>query len=220
MQELLVPEGFEFCCSHDGESGLRALVSGRPDIVILDVMLPDLDGFDVLRQMRESSCVPVIMLTAKGDPADRVAGLEIGADDYICKPFNTGELIARIRAVLRRFEGRMPISAVEPIRIADVSLDPLSRSVSVGDRNVTLTNVEFHLLEYLMVNAGKLARLEQLSIEVLKRKYSSIDRSLSVHMSNLRRKLGRYPGGDERITTVRGDGFIYLFPTKGANEGQ
>lgn len=211
LKEYFTAEGFAFDCAYTGSDGLSRLFESEADIVILDVMLPGRDGFDVLRDIRGRSAIPVIMLTAKGDHIDRVVGLEIGADDYICKPFNTRELVARIRAVLRRFDG-MTGPSDETIRVEDLEMNLKSRSVRVEGQNISLTNVEFRMLECLLANAGKLVQLESLSSEVLKRRHTVYDRSISVHMSNLRRKIGPYPSGDERIATIRGEGFIYVFP--------
>ena len=212
LHEYFTAEGFACSCAHDGKDGVARLFADEPDLVVLDVMLPGRDGFDILRDIRSRSSVPVIMLTAKGDHIDRVVGLEIGADDYICKPFNTRELSARIRAVLRRADGVAGLAPGETMRVDDLEMDLRSRSVKVDGRDVSLTNVEFRLLECLLSNAGKLVPLDALSLEVLKRRHSVYDRSISVHMSNLRKKIGHYPSGDERIATIRGEGFVYVFP--------
>lgn len=212
LKEYFVAEGFAFECAHASEDGLAFFGEYAPDLVILDVMLPGRDGFDILRDIRARSDTPVIMLTAKGDHIDRVVGLEIGADDYICKPFNTRELVARVRAVLRRSDGLASNAPEDVIRVGDLEMDLKSRSVRVGREGVALTSAEFKMLECLLANAGKLVRLEDLSTEVLRRHHTVYDRSISVHMSNLRRKIGPYPTGDERITTIRGEGFIYVYP--------
>ena len=212
LKEYFVAEGFDFECAHCCDKGVALFNKYAPDIVILDVMLPGRDGFDILRDIRTRSDTPVIMLTAKGDHIDRVVGLEIGADDYICKPFNTRELVARVRAVLRRSDGIVSNSPEDVIRVGDLEMDLRARSVRVGFDGVSLTSAEFKMLECLLVNAGKLVQLENLSTEVLRRHHTVYDRSISVHMSNLRRKIGPYPTGDERITTIRGEGFIYVFP--------
>ena len=216
LREYFVAEGFTFECAHCSEDGLRLFTDYAPDIVILDVMLPGRDGFDILRDIRGRSDTPVIMLTAKGDHIDRVVGLEIGADDYICKPFNTRELVARVRAVLRRSEGLVSAPSEDIIRVGDLEMDLRSRSVSVAGEGVPLTSAEFKLLECLLSNAGNVVQLDALSTEVLKRHHTVYDRSISVHMSNLRRKIGPYPTGDERITTIRGEGFVYVFPRASA----
>ncbi|MDR1977561.1 MAG: response regulator transcription factor [Synergistaceae bacterium] len=208
-------EGFGFACAHSGDEGLDMLNEDRYGILILDVMLPGRDGFDILKEIRNTSLIPVIMLTAKGDHLDRVVGLEIGADDYICKPFDTRELSARVRAVLRR-SGLSETTSQDILRVADLEMDLRSLSAKVGGQGVFLTNVEFRLLKALLSCAGRKISAEQLSINVLGHTLSPFDRSLSVHMSKLRRKLGPYPGGSERIKTLRGEGFIYVFPEKEA----
>jgi two-component system response regulator CpxR len=180
-------------------------------------MLPGRDGFEILREIRSVSPVPVIMLTAKGDHIDRVIGLEIGADDYICKPFSMRELSARVRAVLRRYVSLSEDeSAKSPnvIYLADLEMDLKSRAVKIGGKGVSLTNVEFRLLEAMLSCAGSKISLEQLSTDALGRAYTPFDRSLSVHISRLRRKLGPYPRGSDRIKTLRGEGFVYVFPEK------
>lgn len=212
LREYFLVEGFDFEEAHTGPEGIAMLASASPDMVVLDVMLPETGGFEVLRDIRSRSSVPVIMLTAKVDHVDRIVGLEMGADDYICKPFNTRELVARIRAVLRRAETSFVAGPDEIIRVGDLEMNILARSVRIGSRDISLTNVEFHLLERLVSNAGRLVSLDTLSLDVLKRRYSAYDRSLSVHMSNLRKKLGPYPSGDERISTIRGEGFICVYP--------
>lgn len=207
--EFFTAEGFGFTSAACGDDGLRLFEDGGADIVILDVMLPGRDGLDVLSELRSRSRVPVVMLTAKGEQDDRIAGLEIGADDYICKPFNTRELAARVRAVLRRY-GEAERSPGDLLRVADIVIDRPAHSVTVGGRGVQLTGAEMRLLEELLTHAGRVVSLEELSVAALKRSWSLGDRSLSVHMSNLRRKLGPYPSGDERIATIRGEGFIYV----------
>jgi two-component system response regulator CpxR len=188
------------------------LASRQCDIIILDVMLPGRDGFEILREIRNVSSIPVIMLTAKGDHIDRVIGLEIGADDYICKPFSMRELSARVRAVLRRFGVVAGIGSQDVISLIDLEMDLKSRSVQIDGKGIPLTNVEFRLLESLLSCAGRGISPEQLSLDALGRDYAPYDRSLSVHISKLRRKLGPYPCGSERIKTLRGEGFVYVFP--------
>ncbi|MDR1133734.1 MAG: response regulator transcription factor [Synergistaceae bacterium] len=218
LEDYFTSEDFCFACAHSGDKGLDLLSGAHRDIIILDVMLPGRDGFEILREIRGVSSVPVIMLTAKGDHIDRVIGLEIGADDYICKPFSMRELSARVKAVLRRY---VALSDAEPgkspnaICLADLEMDLKSRAVKIGGKGVPLTNVEFRLLEAMLLCAGQDISLERLSIDALGRAYAPFDRSLSVHISKLRRKLGPYPCGSERIKTLRGEGFVYVFPEKG-----
>jgi two-component system response regulator CpxR len=152
------------------------------------------------------------MLSARGDQIDRVVGLEIGADDYICKPFSVRELSARVRAVLRRLGVSSEAPLQDIIRLADLEMFRGARSVRVAGCDISLTSVEFSLLERLLSSAGKKISPEQLSMDVLGRGYTAFDRSLSVHISRLRRKLGPYPGGSERIKTLRSEGFMYVYP--------
>lgn len=214
LREYLEGEGFEVSAAHDGDSGLsRALGEGH-DLVVLDVMLPRLSGLEVLRGIREHSPVPVIMLTARGDEVDRIVGLELGADDYLPKPFNPRELTARIRAVLRRGPGG-PAGVPTRLVVGDLELDPGSREVWRAGAQVELTGAEFALLELLIRSAGSVVKRETLFHDVLGRRPSSFDRSLDVHVSNLRRKLGPQADGSERIKTVRGVGYQYVRSSEG-----
>ena len=221
LRNYFSKEGFGFSLAHNGQDGLELLSKGQYHLVILDVMLPGKDGFEVLKELRTHSDIPVIMLTAKGDPIDRIIGLEIGADDYISKPFNTRELSARVKAVLRRLDrpqknGKI---ALETLKVNDLELSVKSRSLTVRGRTISLTNIEFRLLEILLSNVGALVSLERLSEEILGRRYSIIDRNISVHISNLRRKLGPYPCGSERIKTIRSEGFLYVYPELQPSKG-
>jgi two-component system response regulator CpxR len=177
-------------------------------------MLPEQDGFDVLRKIRNniSNNVPVVMLSAKGDQTDKVVGLEIGADDYVCKPFYERELLARLKAVLRRSDDSKTRPDSNVVTLADLELCRESLSVKIAGTDVSLTNVEFSLLDRLISCAGKKISPQQLSMDVLGRGYTSIDRSLSVHISRLRHKLGPYPNGKERIRTLRNAGYMYIYP--------
>lgn len=209
LEEFLRGEGFEVVTAGDGEAGLKAARERAPDLVVLDVMLPRLGGFDVLRRLREASAMPVLMLSARGEPVDRIVGLELGADDYLAKPFNPRELAARIRAVLRR--GRST-RVEERLEVGDVVLDPGARIALRGGVPLDLTGTEFSLLEALLRGAGSVLRREVLFREVLGRRPVPFDRSLDVHVSNLRRKLGPLPDGRERIATVRGVGYQAIRP--------
>jgi DNA-binding response OmpR family regulator len=209
LGEYLAGEGFEVIAAGDGESGVRAALEGSPDLVVLDVMLPRLNGFDALRRIRERSAVPVIMLTARGDEVDRIVGLELGADDYLAKPFNPRELAARVRAVLRRSHGQLPGGAGRVV-VGDLEVDPSARQVRRGGEKVELTGTEFSLLALLAREAGNVVTRQVLYREVLGRRPLAYDRSLDVHVSNLRRKLGPLPGGEERIKTLRGVGYQYV----------
>jgi DNA-binding response OmpR family regulator len=211
LREYLEGEGFAVSTERDGEGGVRAALEDGPELVVLDVMLPGLNGFDVLRRIRERSAVPVIMLTARGEDVDRIVGLELGADDYLPKPFNPRELTARIRAVLRRGHAA-PAGGGGLLVVGDLRLDPGARQARRGDEAVELTGTEYSLLERLVREAGTVVRRDVLFREVLGRRAVSFDRSLDVHVSNLRRKLGPLPDGRERIKTVRGMGYQYVRP--------
>lgn len=214
VTEYLEPEGFEIEAVHDGETGLQRALSGDHVLVVLDVMLPRMNGLDVLRRLRGQSQVPVIILTARGDDVDRIVGLEIGADDYLPKPFNPRELVARIRAILRRAHTVQTGDSSHKLAVGDVSLDPGSRTVRRGTVTIELTSVEFSLLEILLRCAGQVVTREQIAQDVLDRKFMAYDRSIDMHVSKIRRKLGPQPGGDERIKTIRGVGYIYARPTE------
>jgi DNA-binding response OmpR family regulator len=202
-------EGFELCTLHDGEKGLHEAETEGVSLVLLDVALPGMGGFEVLRRLRRVSDVPVLMLTARGEDVDRIVGLELGADDYLPKPFNPRELVARIRAILRRKVdggGDSP----ETYRADELVLDRRSRTLYRGADEIPLTTVEFDLLRVLLAAAGRTVGREELSLSVLGRPFSPLDRSLDMHVSNLRRKLGHAPGGGERIKTVRSTGYLFV----------
>jgi two-component system response regulator CpxR len=209
VSEYLTVEGFDVASVNDGESGLERALTGEYDMVILDVMLPKMNGFDVLRSLRQQSKLPVIMLTARGDDMERIVGLEIGADDYLPKPFNPRELAARLRAILRRSAVPEAGTASEVIEVDGVRIAPASRSATLGGTELNLTSVEFGLLHELLKEAGKVVKKEDLSERVLERKLSPYDRSLDMHISNLRKKLGERSDGGDRIKTIRSVGYIY-----------
>jgi two-component system response regulator CpxR len=211
VSEYLTVEGFTVEAIHAGETGLQKAKAGGHDLIILDVMLPKKNGFDVLRALRLENQIPVLMLTARGDDMERIVGLEIGADDYLAKPFNPRELAARLRAILRRTQN-LPEEQLPPekIRIDDVEVSLSARSARREGEDLNLTSVEFDLLAELLKNAGKVIKKEDLNQKVLGRRLSPFDRSLDMHISNLRKKLGsRENGGDERIKTIRSVGYIY-----------
>jgi two-component system response regulator CpxR len=216
IQEYLVAEGFGIECVHEGESGLQKAQTGSFLLIVLDVMLPGISGFDVLRQLRTKSRLPVLLLTARGEDVDRIVGLELGADDYLPKPFNPRELVARIRAILRRTsaDGAANTQAPPPemLKVGDVELDPATRTVWQSGRTVDLTSVEFNLLEALLREAGRVVTREQLVSAVLSRKFSPFDRSIDMHVSKVRKKLGDGNGDAEHIKTVRGVGYIFARP--------
>ncbi|MBV9242952.1 MAG: response regulator [Acidobacteria bacterium] len=210
VSEYLTVEGFDIESVNDGQTGLEGTRSGEYDMAILDVMLPKMNGFDVLRNLREDSKLPVIMLTARGDDMERIVGLEIGADDYLPKPFNPRELAARLRAILRRaFSENGEPDGSEKLDVDGIQLSPASRSAVLEGKELNLTSVEFGLLHELLKDAGKIVKKEDLSETVLERKLSPYDRSLDMHISNLRKKLGPRADGSERIKTIRSVGYIY-----------
>ena len=212
LVRLLSREGYSVEQRTDGEQGLRAALTGEYDVVLLDVMMPRLDGLQLLRELRVKSQVHVIMLTAKGEEVDRVVGLELGADDYLPKPFFTRELIARIKAVLRRARPDDGKAARQPVlEIGDLSLDPEGRTISRRGMPLDLTTAEFDVLQMLLIDAGKIVSRERLA-KILGRNLGIFDRTIDMHISNLRKKLGALPQGAERIRTVRNAGYLYANP--------
>ena len=218
VSEYLKPEGFQVACNHDGKAGLASALTGDYLIAVLDVMLPGMNGFDVLRKIRDSSRLPVLLLTARGEDVDRIVGLEIGADDYLPKPFNPRELVARIRAILRRTRGgRNEAHVPEAVHVGDIDLDPATRSVHHRGKAVELTSVEFDLLHVLLREAGRVVTREDLVDQVLGRKFSPFDRSIDMHVSKVRKKLGDFDS-EEHIKTIRGAGYIFAMARpKGKN---
>jgi len=207
ISDYLSSEGFEIEVAHDGDTGLTRARSGEHTMVVLDVMLPKRSGLEVLRALRESSRVPVLMLTARGDDVDRIVWLEMGADDYLGKPFNPRELAARLRAIHRRVSGDSKPPR-EVLEVGDVVLDVGARRVSRNGQEVALTTAEFALLELFLRSAGRVVSRDAIAENVLGRRLSPFDRSVDVHVSNLRKKLD--PSGTaDRIKTVRGTGYIY-----------
>jgi len=205
LVDYLRPEGFLVQAVHEGEAGLRQLLAGgSPALVILDVMLPGMNGFDVLRALRPQCSVPVLMLTARGEDVDRIVGLELGADDYLPKPFNPRELVARLRAIQRRSERT---SLPEALQVGALYVDPALRLATWANVPLELTSVEFALLMVLLRAAGRAVNRDELAEQALGRPWSPYDRSIDVHVSNLRRKLGLE--GGEHIKTVRGVGYQY-----------
>lgn len=222
LKEYLGPEGFDIVTAHSSDAGLNLVFSGEISLVVLDVMLPGLNGFEVLRRIREQSRIPVIMLTARGDDVDRIVGLEMGADDYLAKPFNPRELVARIRAVQRRteFSGNpsRDMKPVQPLlQDGDIVLDPASRNVTADGINLQLTSVEFSLLHEFLKNKGRVISRDELAEHVLERKLTVFDRSIDVHVSSLRKKLGPGIRNQERIKSIRGVG--YLFTVSAPHQG-
>ena len=205
--EFLSAEGFAVETANDGEAGARKAAEGSFALIVLDVMLPGLNGFEVLRRIRAANRTPVLMLTARGDDVDRIVGLELGADDYLPKPFNPRELVARIRAILRRANPEpAPTAQPERLTVADITLDFGTRTVRRAGELIDLTGVEFDLLAVLLGEAGHIVSREDLAKKVLGREFNPFDRSIDMHVSNLRRKLGRQLNGIERLKAVRGAG--------------
>lgn len=214
LAEYLAAEKFTPTCIHNGKHGLAAALEGKYDLIILDVMLPEMNGLEVLKNLRTSSNTPVIMLTARGDEVDRILGLELGADDYLPKPFSPRELVARIRAVFRRLTPAVDDNGGKEqtrIEIADICINTTARTSEKAGVDLNLTSVEFLILEQLMRAAGNLVERQVLAEKVLGRRLSYDDRSLDVHMSNLRKKIGP---GNECIKTIRGSGYLYAKPDK------
>ena len=212
LGEFLAGEGFELAAENDGRRGLDRALAEDWALVILDVMLPGLDGFEVLRRIRQKSRVPVLMLTARGEDLDRIVGLEMGADDYLAKPSNPRELTARMRAVLRRTEEPPPEHG--RLEVNGVVLDPGTREVSSAGAPVEHTTIEFDILEMLMRAAGRVLSRDALMEALYNRKTTPFDRSIDMHISHLRRKLER---GQPLIKTVRGVGYQF---TRSAEESE
>lgn len=205
VQEFLGREGYDVTTVHDGASGLGAALEGSFALVILDLMLPVVDGFALLRQLRRRSNVPVIMLTARASEQDRVGGLGEGADDYLVKPFAAAELLARIRAVLRR-TFQQPKLSPSLVQVGELRLDALNRAVLFRDRPIELTPTEFTILEVLMRSVGRIVSRDELSGVLNQRQTTPYERTLDVHVSHLRRKLEGM--GWTAIRTVRGQGYV------------
>ena len=207
LTEYMGHYGFHVTAVHRGDTGLKAALEKPFALVLLDVMLPGLDGFEVLRRIRASSAVSVLLLTARGEDVDRIVGLEIGADDYLSKPFNPRELLARVRAILRRSAGVQVVHDQTVLRVEGLELNLAARSVQQNGKKIELTDVEFSLLEALMRSPGKVVSREDISENVLGRKFHPFDRALDMHVSRLRRKLGENNESDEQVKTIRGVGY-------------
>jgi two-component system response regulator CpxR len=203
----LEQEGFKVICAQDGENGVKKAMNQAFDAIILDVMLPKLNGFEVLKTIREHIETPVLMLTARGNDVDRIVGLEIGADDYLPKPCSPRELVARLRAILRRTI-KNPIH--RPIlEQHNIIVDCSKRRATINGNYLELTNAEFNILEMLIKSPGQAFSKEELTEYALGRKYTAYDRSIDVHISNLRNKLGDNPKGEPIVKTVRGFGYMF-----------
>lgn len=215
VRDYLEPLGYQVSSAHTGPDGLELALAVEYDAIILDVMLPGIDGFEVLRRLRARSNVPVLMLTGLGDEADRIVGLEIGADDYLPKTFSTRELLARLRAVIRRsrITALQKGDAHQPAAVVgDLRVDPETRTASLGAQPLALTAVEFDLLLSLAKAAGRVKTRERLLLEVAERDFEAFDRSIDVHISSIRKKLGDDPKAPLYIQTIRGAGYMMLKP--------
>ncbi len=215
LAEYLATEDFTVDMAHDGPSGLELARLQHHDAIILDVMLPGMNGFDVLRELRQFKHTPVLMLTARGDDIDSIVGLELGADDYLPKPCNPRVLVAHLRAILRRHQPILSETneAIEPIFIGELMLEPAARSAFLATQPLTLTSTEYSLLEILVRHAGHLVTKDALSEQALGRPMSRYDRSIDMHISSLRKKLGPLNGIESPIQTVRGQGYQLVIPS-------
>ena len=214
LTEYLEEFGFQVSALSDGRGILPAIKTGNPDIIILDIMMPYKDGFEILREIRPGSAVPVIMLTARGEDADRIVGLELGADDYLPKPFNPRELLARIRAVLRRSEtpqgDETDRKGDHLLEAGGLILNKAKRTVSMGSQEVALSSTEYEILKALMEHPNRTLSRDQLMSMARGRDFMAFDRSIDVHISKLRAKVESDPRSPERIKTVWGTGYIFV----------
>jgi two-component system response regulator CpxR len=218
VARFLGAEGFRVETVRTSAQGVERARSGEHELIVLDVMLPGMDGFEILRRIRADLRTPVLMLTARGDDLDRILGLEIGADDYLPKPFNPRELTARIRAILRRANQAVPVQNSTPIIVGNLELNPGSRMARIGREVLNLTTIEFDLLEKFLKSVGRVVGREELVKEVLGREFSPFDRSIDTHVCNLRKKVGQYDDGSDRIKGVRGIGYLLALPSQNQSE--
>ncbi len=214
LKEYLEGNGFQVLTLADGNNAIEHIVSELPDIVILDIMLPGKDGLEVLKEIRQKNSVPVIMLTAKGEDADRIVGLELGADDYLPKPFNPRELLARLKAVMRRtFQERDTEAEPEPdntVTAGGIVLNRAKQSVILEDEEIELSSTEYKILEVLMTNPNIILNRDQIMNYARGREFMAFDRSIDVHISKLRSKLERNPRSPKRIKTIWGSGYMFV----------
>lgn len=210
LAQLLELEGFTLTIAHDGELGLATALKTDFDLILLDVMLPKLNGFELLKALRKTKQTPVLMLTAKGGEIDKVVGLEIGADDYLPKPFNDRELIARIKAIIRRTKMHSNTQPSSILVFGDITLDSSRQEILCQNQPIILTGTEFTLLYEMIEHGGELLSKERLSQNVLGKKLMPFDRSIDMHLSNLRKKLPPRTDGRPRVKTIRGKGYIWL----------
>jgi two-component system response regulator CpxR len=216
LTDYLGRYGFRVTAVHRGDAGLKAALEKSFALVLLDVMLPGIDGFEVLRRIRTSSSVTVLLLTARGEDVDRIVGLEIGADDYLSKPFNPRELLARMRAILRRAAAAPARQDQTILRVESLELNRSARTVLQNGKKIDLTDVEFALLEALMRAPGQVVSREEISEKVLGRKFHPFDRSLDMHVSRLRRKLNEAGAAEDQVKTIRGTGYQLAVQLDGA----
>jgi DNA-binding response OmpR family regulator len=214
LSDFLQLEGFRASAVHDGAEAVEHCRHHQYDAIVLDVMLPGLQGLDVLRKLREFSTTPILMLTARGEDTDRILGLEMGADDYLPKPCNPRELAARLRAILRRFQGAGDDKTPSELVVGQTRINPADRSASFGGVDLQLTSAEFNVLQTLLREAGKVVDKETLSQQALGRPLSAYDRSIDVHVSKIRKKLAEH-GGDKLIVSVRGIGYQFTVSSAG-----
>jgi len=211
LSEYLSAQGFSVQTSHDGQQGLELALQNDYALILLDVMLPSIDGFEVLKQLRQSKLTPVIMLTAKGEDFDRIFGLELGADDYIPKPFNHRELLARVKAITRRIEHINSVSnnTNKKLSLNGITINFAAREASINNNSLTLTGTEYEILALLIKHAPNVISKEQISEDVLGRRLASFDRSIDMHVSNIRKKIAEHIDGD-KIKTMRGTGYVFI----------
>lgn len=214
LSDYLQQQGFEVSVENSPLQGIETLRRGNFDLLLLDIMMPEIDGLETLKRLRTFSVIPVIMLTAKGDDLDKILGLELGADDYLAKPFNQRELVARIKSLIRRLDPVNGFNSAQKITMHGIQISEAEQSVIVNNEALETTGTEFILLATLMKNAGKLQTKENLSEVVLGRKLSAFDRSLDMHVSNIRKKLAQV-GLLDLIKTVRGTGYLFKLDMKG-----
>jgi len=214
VTEYLEPNGYKVETVYDGTTGAERALSGEHALAVLDYMLPGMSGLELLRHIRAHSRLPIVVLSARGDDIERITGLQIGADDYLAKPFNPLELVARIEAVLRRIQIDLEPKPGNMV-VGDLEIDSLTRTVRRAGEIVKLTFIEYSLLTQLLSTPGQILERARIVKEVLHRDLSPLDRSLDTHLSNLRRKLGHKVNGVERIKTVRSVGYIYVSPNGG-----
>lgn len=213
LKQYLEVEGFQVGLAHNGEAALNQARTGNYDLIVLDVMMPKLNGFDVLRELRRDSVIPVLMLTARTEDVDSIVGLELGADDYLPKPCNPRVLVARIRAILRRAQSQTEhgeeTTSPDTLKQGDLEIQTGSRTVTLDGKPIAMTSTEYSVLEILLREAGHVVPKAELSERALGKELTRYDRSIDMHLSSLRKKLGPLANGAERIKTVRGIGYQY-----------